>query len=285
MGMKRNIITLIVGLVIMGYGLYFKSQSNEPLVSFLTTTSKPTETVLAVGIVELMDTVSVAAQSTGTVKEVYVNFNTAVKKGELLATMDATEANTQVNLARNHLAIAQTNQELKRLRAKTQKKSFDHGAISPADYQIIQNESKMAQLGVDTAASKLALAEKHLKNLNIYAPENGIVLNRNIKAGETIDSSVRAPTLFVIAKDLNKVQVRAQVVAQDIPFVEIGQEAIFTIDNSLSNEIFEGRVKSVSLQGTLISVLNADKGLKAGMKVNVVIYIGKKDDSLVIPNQ
>ncbi len=282
--MKKDIIILIVGLVIMGAGFYFRAKSDNPLVNYLTTTSKPTETVLAVGVVELVDTISVAAQSTGTVKEVYVNFNTAVKKGELLATMDATAATEQVSRARTHLAIAQTHQELKRLRAKVQKKSLDQGAISQADYQIIQNESKIAQLSVDTAVLSLKRAEAHFKNFNIYAPENGIVLKRNINAGETIDSNDHAPTLFVIAKNLSQVRVRAQVTEQDIPFVAIGQEAVFTVAE-FPNEIFDGRVQTVSLQGTLISVLNSEKGLKAGMKANVVIYIGKKNDSLVIPNQ
>jgi HlyD family secretion protein len=286
--MRKDIILLIVGLVIMGSGFYFKSKSNEPLVNFLTTTSSSTststETVLAIGVVELVDTISVAAQSTGTVKEVYVNFNTSVKKGELLAKMDATAANAQVNQARNHLVAAQTNHETKRLRAQAQKKSYNHGAISQADYQIIQNEPKIAQLAVDTALLNLKIAEKKLIDLNIYAPENGIVLNRNINAGETIDSSAHAPTLFVIAKNLNKVRVRAQVVEQDIPFVEIGQEAVFTVVD-IPNELFEGRVQSVSSQGTLISVLNPETGLIAGMKVNIIIYIGKKDNSLSVPNQ
>jgi HlyD family secretion protein len=286
--MRKDIIILIVGLVIMVSGFYFKSKSNEPLVNFLTTTSSSTststETVLAIGVVELVDTISVAAQSTGTVKEVYVNFNTSVKKGELLAKMDATAANAQVNQARNHLVAAQTNHETKRLRAQAQKKSYNHGAISQADYQIIQNEPKIAQLAVDTALLNLKIAEKKLIDLNIYAPENGIVLNRNINAGETIDSSAHAPTLFVIAKNLNKVRVRAQVVEQDIPFVEIGQEAVFTVVD-IPNELFEGRVQSVSSQGTLISVLNPETGLIAGMKVNIIIYIGKKDNSLSVPNQ
>jgi HlyD family secretion protein len=275
--MKKDIIVLIVGLVIMGSGFYFKSKSNEPLVSFLTATSKPTETVLADGIIELTDTVLVAAQGTGTVKEVYVNFNTAVKKGELLAKMDESNANTQVAQAKKNLVVAQANQEVKRLRAKTHKKSLEQGAISPADYQIIQNEHKIAQLAVDTASSHLAIAEKKLTNTNIYAPENGIVLNRKINAGEAIDTNVRAPTLFVIAKDLSKVRVRARVVEQDIPFVEIGQEAIFTVED-FPNDIFEGIVQSVSLQGTMIKTDNPAKNLKAGMKAKVVIYIGKSNN-------
>jgi HlyD family secretion protein len=282
--MKKDIIILVVGLVIMGAGFYFRSQSKEPLVSFLTTTSTPTETVLADGIVELTDTVLVAAPETGTVKQVYVNFNTTVKKGELLAKMDATAANTQVNQARNELEVAQANRQVKRLRAQKHKKSLDNGAISSADYQIIQNEHKIAQVIVDTAAARLALAEKKLTNLNIYAPENGTVLNRNINAGEAIDTTVRAPTLFVIAKDLNKVRVRAFVREQDIAFVEIGQEAIFTVE-AFPNDIFEGIVQSVSLQGTMIKTDNLDKKLKARMKANVVIYIGKKDNSLSILNQ
>jgi HlyD family secretion protein len=282
--MKKDFIILIVGLVIMGAGSYFRSKSNEPLVSFLSTTSKPTETVLAVGVIELMDTVSVAAQGTGTVKEVYVQFNTTVKKGELLATMDATAANAQVVQAQKNLYVAKTVQEKKRLRAQTHQKSYNYGSISQADYQIIQNEHKIAQLSVDTATLSLKRAEQNLKNLNIYAPDNGVVLNRNINAGETIDTNVYAPTLFVIAKDLSKVQVRAQVAEQDISFVEIGQEAVFTVPD-FPNEIFEGRVQSVSLQRTLISVLNPEKALKAGMKADVVIYIGKKNDSLVVPNQ
>ncbi|MEN9611128.1 MAG: hypothetical protein RLZZ628_1942 [Bacteroidota bacterium] len=282
--MKKDIIILVVGLVIMGSGFYFRTQSKEPLVSFLTTTSTPTETVLADGIVELMDTVLVAAPEAGTVKQVYVNFNTIVKKGELLAKMDATAANTQVNQARNELDVAQANQQVKRLLAQKHKKSLDNGAISSADYQIIQNEHKIAQLIVDTAATRLAVAEKKLTHLNIYAPENGTVLNRNINAGEAIDTTVRAPTLFVIAKDLNKVQVRASVREQDIAFVEIGQEAIFTVE-AFPNDIFEGIVQSVSLQGTMIKTDNLDKKLKARMKANVVIYIGKKDDSLSKPIQ
>jgi HlyD family secretion protein len=280
----KDIIILIVGLVIIGSGFYFNSKPNEPLVNFMTTTSKTTETVLAVGVVELVDTISVAAQGTGTVKEVYVNVNTAVKKGELMATMDATTANAQVAQAQKNLAVAQTNQEKKRLRALTHKKSYNHGSISQADYQIIQNEHKIAQLSVDTATLSLKRAEMNLKNLNIYAPENGVVLNRNINAGEAVDTNVYAPTLFVIAKDLSKVQVRAQVAEQDIPLVEVGQEVVFTVAD-FPNEIFDGHVKSVSLQRTLISVEHPEKSLKAGMKANVVIYIGKGNNSLSVPNQ
>lgn len=282
--MRKDIILLIVGLVIMGSGFYFKSKSNEPLVNFLTTTSKSTETVLAVGIVELTDTISVAAQSIGIVKDVYVNFNTAVKKGELLAQLDETVANKQLIEARKNLAVARTIQEIKHLRVQKHKKSYNHGSISQADYQIIQNESKIAQLSVDTAVLAVKQAEKNLTNLNIYAPDDGIVLNPNSQAGAIMDPTVRAPTLFVIARDSHQMQVRAHVLEQDIPLVEIGQEVVFTID-ALPNELFEGRVKSVSLQGTLISINHPEKGLKAGMKANVVIYIGKDNNLLPIPNQ
>jgi HlyD family secretion protein len=168
------------------------------------------------------------------------------------------------------------------------------GAISQADYQMALNQYKSAKASVDNASAQLRLVQKNLSYTDIYSPIDGVVLNRNVSAGQTIASSFNAPTLFVIAKDLTKMQVNAAVDEADIGGIRTGQNITFTVD-AFPDDIFGGTVQQILLHPsvsanvvtykTLINVDNKNMKLKPGMTASISIYIEEDSNALLIPSR
>jgi HlyD family secretion protein len=297
--MKKKTIIWLTVLVLAAAGAvyFFMSKKKDQAVTFIT--AKPqygyiAKTITATGTIQPEDTVSVGAQVSGVVKNVYVDFNSAVKQGQLLAKVDPSIINEQREQSKANLANVKSNLQFQQNNFDRQNKLYNLGAISKADYQVAVNLYNSAKAAVANAAAQLSLTEKNLSYTDIYSPINGVVLNRNVSAGQTIASSFNAPTLFVIAKDLSKMQVRAAVDEADIGGVHSGQNVTFTVD-AFPDDIFEGKVLEILLHAsvssnvvtypTYINVDNKALKLKPGMTASISIYTEEDSNVLLIPSR
>ena len=297
--MKKRTIILILVLVVAGAAAfyYFRNGKKAEAITFVTANPQYgyiAKTVTATGTVQPVDTVSVGAQVSGVVKTVYVDFNAEVKQGQLLAKVDPSIITAQTEQSKANLASAKSNLQYQQSNFDRQNQLFNLGAISKADYQVAVNQYNSAKAAVANAAAQLKLTERNLYYTNIYSPINGVVLNRNVSEGQTIASSFNAPTLFVIAKDLTKMQVRAAVDEADIGGVRSGQNVTFTVD-AFPDDIFEGKVQQILLHAsvsanvvtytTLINVDNKEMKLKPGMTASINIYVEEDSNVLLIPSR
>ncbi|MGE5108732.1 MAG: efflux RND transporter periplasmic adaptor subunit [Sphingobacteriales bacterium] len=297
--MKKKTVIFLSVLVVAAaaYFFYFRSPNKTQSVTFVT--AKPqygyiAKTVTATGTIQPVDTVSVGAQVSGVVKNVYVDFNDVVKQGQLLAKVDPSIITAQTEQSKANLANAKSNLEYQQSNFERQNQLYNLGAISKADYQVALNQYNSAKAAVANASAQLKLAEKNLTYTDIYSPINGVVLYRNVSAGQTIASSFNAPTLFVIAKDLTKMQVRAAVDEADIGGVRSGQNVSFTVD-AYPDDVFDGGVQEILLRpsvsanvvtyATLINVENKAMKLKPGMTASINIYLQEDTNALLIPSR
>jgi HlyD family secretion protein len=295
---SRNSLLLLLAIVVAGIFAYFYYQKTNHKKAVVQLASAPVKIgyiaryITATGTIEPVDTVSVGAQVSGVVESVYADYNSKVKKGQLLARVDASLFQAQADQARANLMNMQSNLVYQDNNFSRQSKLFNLGAISKADYQLAQNQYQSAKAAVDYAAAQVKLAERNLFYTNIYSPITGIVLNRNVSAGQTIASSFNAPTLFVIAKDLTKMQVRAAVDEADIGEVRVGEQVRFGVD-AFPNDTFQGIVQQILLHAavtanvvtytTLINVDNTALKLKPGMTATANIYIEEDSNAVLIP--
>lgn len=295
---SRKFLLLILAFLTGGIFVYFyylKTRQQKTLVQLASVPVKIgyiSRYITATGTIEPVDTVSVGAQVSGVVESVYADYNSTVKKGQLLARVDASLFEAQADQARANLMNVQSNLVYQDNNFNRQSKLFSLGAISKADYQLAQNQYQSAKAAVEYAAAQVKLAERNLFYTNIYSPITGIVLNRNVSAGQTIASSFNAPTLFVIAKDLTKMQVRAAVDEADIGEVRIGEQVRFGVD-AFPEDTFSGIVQQILLHAavtanvvtytTLINVDNNALKLKPGMTATANIYLEEDSSAVLIP--
>jgi HlyD family secretion protein len=294
---KTIIVFTVLVLVAAAVLFYFISAKKEKEVSFITGKAQYgyiAKSITATGTVQPVDTVSVGAQVSGVVKNVYVDFNSVVQQGQLLAKIDPSIIQAQTEQSKANLANTQSNLDYQQSNFDRQNKLYHLGAISKADYQVALNQFNSAKAATASAAAQVRLTERNLYYTNIYSPIKGVVLNRNVSAGQTIASSFNAPTLFVIAKDLTKMQVRAAVDEADIGGVRAGQPVSFTVD-AYPDDIFEGSVQQILLHPavfanvvtytTLINVDNKAMKLKPGMTATINIYLEEDTNALLIPSR
>ena len=295
---KKTIIWIVIAVAIVAaVVIYFVTKEKKVAVIFSTVKTENgyiAKSVTATGTLQPVDTVSVGAQVSGLVKTIYADFNSVVKKGQLLAQIEPSIIKAQTQESKATLANARSNLDYQQVNFERQKKLFNLGAISQADYQLATNQYQSAKAAVDNATAQLKITLQTLSYTNIYSPVNGVVLNRNVSAGQTIASSFSAPTLFVIAKDLTKMQVRANVDEADIGGVLAGQNVSFTVD-AFPDDIFRGTVQEILLHATisssvvtyttLINVNNQNLKLKPGMTASINIYSEEDSNALLIPSR
>ena len=293
---KKNIIlvSILAILLIAGY-FYFSKKNDKQQVNIVTTKvyyGDISSSITATGTIKPIDTVSVGSQISGVVRNIYADFNDVVKKGQLLAKVDPSIIGAQVEATKANLFSAKSNLEYQQSTFDRQEQLFKLGAISKADFQVALNQRNTAKATVDNANALLIIAKKNLFYTNIYTPIDGTVINRNVREGQTIAASLNAPTLFVIANDLTKMQVRAAVDEADIGNVKAGQNVSFTVD-AFPDNVFKGIVYEILLNSkttanvvtytTLINVDNKDMRLKPGMTANINIYTEEDKNVMIIP--
>ena len=295
--LKKWIIFAIAVLAISVGIFYYFNHKKVALETFETTKAHYgyiSKSITATGTIQPVDTVAVGSQVSGVIKKIFVDFNTVVKKGQLIATIDPTIILAQKQQSIANLANAESNLKFQQNTHERQNKLFLLGAISKADYQIAQNSFNIAKAAVDNAKAQLKITTQNLIYTNIYSPINGMILNKNVSEGQTIAASFNAPTLFIIAKDLTKMQVRAAVDEADIGEVKSRQNVSFTVD-AFPNEIFKGSVQQILLHAkvtanvvtytTLINVDNSSLKLKPGMTASINIYTKEDNNALLIPSK
>ena len=297
--MKKNkIFLIIILLLIAGAGFWFFNH-RKGNVKISVYTEKPqtgyiSKSVTATGTIEPVDTVAVGSQVSGTIARIYTDFNARVTKGQLLAEMDKSLFEAQVNQYKANLELARATLGYQKNNFDRQTLLFNTGAISKADYETAQDLYLTSKATVASVQAQLDAALKNLSYSSIYSPVNGVVLLRNISAGQTVAASFNTPTLFIIAKDIKKMQVQAAVDEADIGDVKDSQRVIFTVDAYPDNS-FSGKVRQIRLQPvvsanvvtytTIVTAPNDDLKLKPGMTANIFIYTKEVDSAMLISSK
>lgn len=292
---KKWLYWIVGGIIILGAVWFFFIREKEIKIQLETVKPEMGEisnSITATGTIQPVDTVAVGTQVSGIIKNIYVDFNSTVKKGQLLATLDPDLLQFQSEQYKANLQNARSNLAYNEININRQSQLYKVGAISKADFDNATNQYNIAKAQVGSVTAQLSTANKNLSLTNIYSPIDGTILNRNVSEGQTVASSFSTPTLFSIAKDLTKMRVRASVDEADIGNVKVGQKATFTVD-AFPDEIFEGQVAEVRLHPTVSSnvvnyttIINADNSglkLKPGMTANINIYTQIVENIMKIP--
>ena len=286
------IIAVVVAIVVVWLLFFRKKEAPIAIQSEKPTTGYIAQSVTATGKIEPVDTVTVGTQISGIISQLYVDFNSKVKKGELLAELDKSLLQATLDQYKGNLLNAQSQLLYSKNNFNRQDQLFKADAISKADYDSAVNTYTAAKANVASVQAQIRSAEKNLSYCEIYSPIDGVVLNRNVSLGQTVAASFSTPTLFVIAKDITKMQVQANVDEADIGDVKAGNRASFTVD-AFINDDFGGTVQEIRLHPsvsanvvtytTIINAPNDDMKLKPGMTANIVIYTKEVQNAMLIP--
>jgi HlyD family secretion protein len=305
---KLIVIVVVLAAVGVGAGAYYRSrQLQEPKVTTMPITRGDViDAVAATGTLEAVETVDVGTQVSGTVQELYADFNDIVRKGQVIARLDPSliqtqieqqEANvtrSQADLERLKVSLADAQQKLDRA-----KQMFEKNLIPRTDLETAEVNVKSADAQIKSAEASLVQAQASLNNQKvnldhtvITAPIDGIVISRSVDQGQTVAASMNAPTLYILAADLSKMQVLANIDEADVGRMRPGQNVTFRVD-AFPTETFTGTVQQVRLQpavvqnvvtySTVIAVPNPQLKLKPGMTANVSIEVAHKSDVLRLP--
>lgn len=249
--------------------------------------------VTATGEIQPVYKVEVGTQVSGIVEKLYVDFNSKVEKGDLLAELDRSTLQEQVNQATATLSNAESNLTLAKQSYDRIKALYENKAATQTSYEEATNQYIQAKNQVLTAKSDLQRAQVNLSYSKVYSPIAGIVLNKAVEQGQTVAASFNTPTLFTIANNLKQMQVEAKVDEADIGQIRLGQAVTFTVD-AFPYNVFKGTVKQVRLEPVvtsnvvtytvIIDAPNPDEKLFPGMTASVNIII-EKQAGVVVPTE
>lgn len=289
---KKIIISAIVVAVIAVLLYVFLRKDNSLIIEAKTVPAKRadvTTMVTATGTIEPITQVEVGTQVSGVVEKIYVDYNSIVKEGQLIAELDKTNLNAAKTQAQAAYDNAVTQRNYMQTIFEREKILYQNKVISKSDYDQALFNYENAKNTVTQRLSDLQRAQTNLSYANIYAPIDGVVLSRDIDEGQTVAASFNTPTLFTIAQDLKEMQVEADVDEADIGQVKEGQRVTFTVDAYI-DEVFEGVVTQVRLDPTVesnvvtytvvISAENPDLKLKPGLTATIAIYTLELKDVL-----
>src|SRR5579863_3329294 len=292
--MKRALLIILLVLLAGGGVWYFYFRKEEKPV--VLTTEEPrygyiSKSVTATGTIEPVDTVNVGCQVSGTINAIYTDYNAKVTKHQLIATLDKSLFEASVNQYKANLEVAKSTLVYAQNTFERESTLYKAGAIAKADYDNYENQYQGAKATVNSVQAQLDAAAKNLDYASIYSPVDGVVMTRNVSVGQTVAASFSTPTLFIIAKDITKMQVQAAVSEADIGDVRTGLRSTFTVD-AYPDITFTGTVNQVRLEPavsanvvtytTIISAPNQDLKLKPGMTANIFIFTQEIDSALLI---
>ena len=249
-------------------------------------------TITATGTIEPVTSVTVGTQVSGIVSKLYVDYNSVVKKGQIIAELDKTNLISELNTAKANLSSAQSTATYELANYNRYKTLFDKGLVSADEYESALLSYRKAKEQVVTASQSVQKAQTNLGYATITSPIDGVVLSKSVEEGQTVAASFNTPELFTIAQDLTDMRVIADIDEADIGGVKEGQRVSFTVD-AFPDDHFEGHVTQVRQQATtesnvvtyevVISAPNNDLKLKPGLTANVTIYTLEKDGVLTVP--
>ncbi len=308
--MKRTLTGLLFTGLILSAGVYtyLRPPDLVPEVSTVTvSTGDVVDTVGATGTLEAVTTVQVGSQVSGKIEELYADFNSIVRAGEVIARLDPSLFETQVEQARANLNRAQADVERLMITVEdagtklVRAEGLSARSLIPAtELEAAQVEVRLAQAQLRSGQAQMTQAEASLNQASvnlehtiITAPIDGIVISRSVDVGQTVAASMQAPILFLLAADLTKMKVNANIDESDVGRIRPGQVATFRVD-AYPTEEFEGRVSQIRLEpivvdnvvtyATQIDVPNPELKLKPGMTATVTLEIARRDDVVRIPN-
>jgi len=297
--MKKRILYIGGAVVVLALGYWgFKSyQKAEQTFAFETAKIEKgtiSSTITATGTIQAIKTVAVGTQVSGVITKIFVDFNSQVKKGQLLAQIDETPLIAQLDQAKS--TVDQADAQL-----KYQKATYDRYKILIGKKLIAQSDFDLAEYNYNNARASLANAKTgydrskiNLSYARIYSPIDGIILNRAVDEGQTVAASFNTPTLFSIANDLTRMQVQANIDEADIGQIKLTQRVEFSVD-AFPDQKFAGAVTEIRIQPVvtsnvvtytvIIQAPNPDLKLMPGMTANIKIFVNEKNDILVVPGK
>jgi len=298
--MKKNkvIIISVLSIAVLAIGLYAFQKKTPTDASHLDTTklslNKITTTVTATGTIDPIIEIAVGTQVSGIISKIYVDFNSAVKKGQILAELDKTNLQSDYNSQLLNLNARKTDYEFQQKNFKRSKELHDKNLISDIDFETAKYNYELAESTYKLNQSNLKKAQTNLDYATIHSPIDGVILSRAVEEGQTVAASFSTPTLFTIAKDLTKMQVVANVDEADIGNIKTGQRVSFSVD-AYPNDQFVGEVTQVRLKSTvtsnvvtyqvIVNAPNENLKLKPGLTANITIYTVEKNNVQTLPNK
>lgn len=250
--------------------------------------------ITATGTIEAVTSVTVGTQVSGIVNKLYVDYNSVVKKGQVIAELDKTNLISELNTAKANLASTESNLSYQSANMKRYQTLYKKGLVSADEYENALLAYRQAKEQVASSRENVQKAQTNLGYATITSPIDGTVISKSVEEGQTVAASFNTPELFTIAKDLKNMQVIANVDEADIGGVAVGNRVNFTVD-AYPDDTFEGVVKQVRLEATtnnnvvtyevVISAPNADLKLKPGLTANVTIYTKEQANILSVANK
>ena len=277
--------------------LALASCSDQAKVSYSTATVAKQDistTITATGTIEPVTKVEVGTQVSGIIDKIYVDYNSEVHKGQVIAELDKTNLLSELASAKSNLSNAQSNLNYQKSNYSRYQTLYQKGLVSANDYENARLSYEQAQQQVKVQQQTVQKAQTNLGYATITSPIDGVVLSKEVEEGQTVAASMSTPTLFYIAQDLTDMRVIADIDEADIGGVVEGQRVTFTVD-AYPDDTFEGRVTQVRQNATtesnvvtyevVISAPNDDLKLKPGLTANVTIYTLEKNGVLAVPNK
>lgn len=304
MNKKRIILIAVAAVIIVGGGVWlFGGAKAKHKVTYATATihkGEISESVTATGTIEPVTEVEVGTQVSGIIDKIHVDYNSVVTKGQLIAEMDRVTLQSELASQRAAYNGAEAEYEYQKKLYERNKTLNEKQLIAATDYEQSVYNYEKAKSNYESSQASLAKAERNLSYATITSPIDGVVISRDVEAGQTVASGFETPTLFTIAADLTQMQVVADVDEADIGGVEEGQRATFTVD-AYPNDVFEGVVTQIRLGDAsssstsstststvvtyevVISAHNPDLKLKPRLTANVTIFTLDRKDVLCAP--
>ena len=293
---KVWLVVAVVIIVALVAGALSGSKKEEQ-ISFETAAVAPANimnSITATGTIEPVTSVTVGTQVSGIVSKLYVDYNSVVKKGQVIAELDKTNLMSQLNSAKTQLATAQSQLNYQTTNFNRYKTLYQKGLVAADDFDSAKLSYTQAKEQVAAAKEEVQRAQTNLGYATITSPIDGIVLSKSVEEGQTVAASFSTPELFTIAQDLTNMQVVADVDEADIGDVKEGERVSFTVD-AYPDDTFEGTVKQVRQEATttnnvvtyevVISAPNADLKLKPGLTANVTIYTAERKGVLSVQSK
>lgn len=295
---KKKTLVIVAVAAIAALAVWLLSDGKkEEKITFDTAAVAPANimnSITATGTIEPVTSVTVGTQVSGIVSKLFVDYNSVVKKGQVIAELDKTNLMSQLNTAKTQLATAQSQLNYQTANYKRYKTLFEKGLVAADDFDNAKLSYTQAKEQVVSAKEEVQRAQTNLGYATITSPIDGVVLSKSVEEGQTVAASFSTPELFTIAQDLTNMQVVADVDEADIGDVKEGERVTFTVD-AYPDDTFEGEVKQVRQEATttnnvvtyevVISAPNADLKLKPGLTANVTIYTAERKGVLSVPSK
>ena len=293
-GKKIGMVTLLF-VAVAGVVIWIFSRDTKPRSNYDTVAVRRGQiinTVTATGTVDPIVQVEVGTQVSGIIDHIYVDYNSVVKKGQVIAELDRSTLQAELESSTAELKSNKTEYEYQTKNYNRTKGLHEKGLVSDTEFETAEYNYMKAQSAYEKSQADMFKVRQNLGYATITSPIDGIVIGREVEEGQTVAASFETPTLFTIANDLRQMQVIADVDEADIGSVQEGQRVTFTVD-AYPDDVFEGSVTQVRLEATtesnvvtyevVVDAPNPDLKLKPGLTANITIYTMEKNDVLIVP--